>query len=141
MSSSSTPVAKGSSVPAWATFVPRGRRRFTESTARAEVMPAGLSSTSTPFILGNDKGSDDCEHRCVPKLLLIGDCCVIGGKRREHHAPITNQQILNCATLSNAVTLPSMIWTKPRIAAELKRLHKSGTDLSYNGLARKRQAL
>jgi hypothetical protein len=34
-----------------------------------------------------------------------------------------------------------MIWTKPRIAAELKRLHHSGAELSYNALARKRQAL
>jgi hypothetical protein len=34
-----------------------------------------------------------------------------------------------------------MIWTRPRIAAELRRLHEAGQDLSYNALARKRQAL
>jgi hypothetical protein len=34
-----------------------------------------------------------------------------------------------------------MIWTKPRITAELKRLHEAGVDLSYNALARRRQAV
>jgi len=34
-----------------------------------------------------------------------------------------------------------MKWTKPKIVRELKRLHKSGADLSYNGLARRKQAL
>jgi hypothetical protein len=34
-----------------------------------------------------------------------------------------------------------MVWDKTRITAELKRLFKSGADLSYNALARKRQAL
>ena len=34
-----------------------------------------------------------------------------------------------------------MIWTKQRIVAELKALHKKGTDLSYNNLAKKHQAL
>ena len=34
-----------------------------------------------------------------------------------------------------------MIWTRPRIAAELRRLHGAGQDLSYNALARRRQAL
>jgi hypothetical protein len=34
-----------------------------------------------------------------------------------------------------------MVWDKARITSELKRLYKSGTDLSYNALARKRQAL
>jgi len=34
-----------------------------------------------------------------------------------------------------------MIWTKPRITAELRRLHQSGADLSYNALALKRQAV
>jgi len=49
-STTSTPVAKGSSVPAWPTFVPRGSRRFTRSTTRADVRPAGLSITITPLI-------------------------------------------------------------------------------------------
>jgi hypothetical protein len=34
-----------------------------------------------------------------------------------------------------------MVWDKPRILKELKRLAKAGADLSYNALARKRQAL
>src|SRR6186997_2091723 len=34
-----------------------------------------------------------------------------------------------------------MVWDKPRIIKELKRLWKAGADLSYNALARKRQAL
>src|SRR3954469_2884811 len=34
-----------------------------------------------------------------------------------------------------------MVWDKPRILKELKRLHRSGVDLSYNALARKRQSL
>ena len=34
-----------------------------------------------------------------------------------------------------------MVWDKPRIIKELKRLAKAGADLSYNALARKRQAL
>src|SRR3954453_461503 len=34
-----------------------------------------------------------------------------------------------------------MIWTKDEIVRTLKKLHKSGEDLSYNALARKRQPL
>jgi hypothetical protein len=34
-----------------------------------------------------------------------------------------------------------MVWDKPRIKAELKRLHRSGTNLSYNALAKRRQSL
>ena len=34
-----------------------------------------------------------------------------------------------------------MVWDKPRIKTELKRLHRSGTNLSYNALARKKQSL
>ena len=34
-----------------------------------------------------------------------------------------------------------MVWDKPRILKELKRLARGGADLSYNALARKRQAL
>ena len=34
-----------------------------------------------------------------------------------------------------------MVWDKPRIKVELKRLHRSGTNLSYNALARKKQSL
>ena len=34
-----------------------------------------------------------------------------------------------------------MVWDKPRILKELKRLERGGADLSYNALARKRQAL
>ncbi len=34
-----------------------------------------------------------------------------------------------------------MIWTKERIVAELKALHKKKVDLSYNNLAKKKQAL
>ena len=34
-----------------------------------------------------------------------------------------------------------MIWTKSEILRELRRLHKSGEDLSYNGLSGRMQAL
>ncbi len=34
-----------------------------------------------------------------------------------------------------------MIWTKERIVAELRRLHKKKADLSYNNLAKSNQAL
>jgi hypothetical protein len=34
-----------------------------------------------------------------------------------------------------------MIWSKPRIVEELRRLHKAGTDLSYNALAQRKQSL
>jgi len=34
-----------------------------------------------------------------------------------------------------------MVWTKARILASLKKLHRGGGDLSYNALARRRQAL
>ncbi len=34
-----------------------------------------------------------------------------------------------------------MVWTKQRILQRLARLHRSGADLSYNALARNRQAL
>ncbi len=34
-----------------------------------------------------------------------------------------------------------MVWDKPEILRSLKKLHKSGQDLSYNALARKRQPL
>lgn len=34
-----------------------------------------------------------------------------------------------------------MVWDKPRILQELRRQHKAGRDLSYNGLARRMQAL
>jgi hypothetical protein len=34
-----------------------------------------------------------------------------------------------------------MIWNKPRIIQQLRRLHKAGEELSYNALARKRQSL
>ena len=34
-----------------------------------------------------------------------------------------------------------MIWDKPRILQELRRLHRDGADLSYSHLARQQQAL
>jgi hypothetical protein len=34
-----------------------------------------------------------------------------------------------------------MVWDKPRIKAELKRLFRKGDDVSYNALARKKQSL
>ena len=34
-----------------------------------------------------------------------------------------------------------MVWTKARILASLKKLHRAGADLSYNALARARQPL
>ena len=34
-----------------------------------------------------------------------------------------------------------MVWDKPRIKAELKRLYRSGTNLSYNALAKRKQSL
>src|SRR4051812_17864434 len=46
---SSTPVANGSSVPAWPTLVPRGSNRFTIATTRAEESPGGLSTLRIPL--------------------------------------------------------------------------------------------
>jgi hypothetical protein len=37
--------------------------------------------------------------------------------------------------------LSTVVWDKPRILKELKRLYQRGQDLSYNALARKQQAL
>ena len=34
-----------------------------------------------------------------------------------------------------------MVWDKPRIKAELKRLYRSGANLSYNALAKRKQSL
>jgi hypothetical protein len=34
-----------------------------------------------------------------------------------------------------------MVWDKPRIKSQLKRLHRAGANLSYNALARKSQSL
>jgi hypothetical protein len=34
-----------------------------------------------------------------------------------------------------------MVWDKPRILEELRRLHRKGADLSYNSLAKKNQSL
>ena len=34
-----------------------------------------------------------------------------------------------------------MVWDKPRIKYELKRLYRAGTNLSYNALAKKKQSL
>jgi hypothetical protein len=34
-----------------------------------------------------------------------------------------------------------MVWDKPRIKVELKKLYRSGTNLSYNALAKKKQSL
>src|ERR1700722_7110418 len=47
---SNTPVANGSSVPAWPTLVLGGRNRLTRSTAAADDSLAGLSRLSTPSI-------------------------------------------------------------------------------------------
>ena len=52
-STSNTPVANESSVPAWPTLVPRGKRVFTRPTTRAEVIPAGLSTTITLPMAGS----------------------------------------------------------------------------------------
>src|SRR5687768_11525830 len=45
---SSSPVAYGSSVPAWPTFVLRGSERRTSSTTSCDVTPAGLARRRTP---------------------------------------------------------------------------------------------
>jgi len=34
-----------------------------------------------------------------------------------------------------------MLWDKPRIKVELKKLYRSGANLSYNALAKKKQSL
>src|SRR5437763_5319524 len=43
-----TQVASGSRVPVWPSLVPRGNQRWARSTASREVMPVGLSTTSSP---------------------------------------------------------------------------------------------
>src|SRR4051794_32397000 len=47
-STSSSPVANGSSVPAWPTFTPRPSRLRTEATTSCDVTPAALSGSGTP---------------------------------------------------------------------------------------------
>src|SRR4051794_13360962 len=47
-STSSTPVANGSSVPAWPTFVARPCSRRTAATTSCDVFPAGLSTRRSP---------------------------------------------------------------------------------------------
>src|SRR3954447_16707597 len=47
---SRSPVAKGSSVPAWPTLVPRGYSRRTVATMSCEVFPAGLSMRRMPSL-------------------------------------------------------------------------------------------
>src|SRR6185503_15288261 len=74
MSRSSTPVAKGSSVPAWPIFTPRGSSRFTFATAAAEEIPAGLFKFKTPSIASTDAGNELRRHPRFGCLLKgIGD--------------------------------------------------------------------
>src|SRR5207248_7727197 len=67
----SSPVAIGSSVPAWPTFiVPRARR--TRFTASWEVMPDGLSTNATPLRAGSAMGPEgrgDGSHRLHDPVL------------------------------------------------------------------------
>src|SRR4051794_6329275 len=50
-STSSSPVANGSSVPAWPTFTPFPSRRRRRATTSCDVTPAGLSTRKTPSTL------------------------------------------------------------------------------------------
>ena len=54
-STSSRPVANGSSVPAWPTFTPFPSRRRTFATTSCDVTPAGLSTSRTPSIIASHR--------------------------------------------------------------------------------------
>src|SRR5258706_969168 len=45
-----------------------------------------------------------------------------------------------CSNLTLTRT-PLMLWDKPKIKSQLKRLHRAGANLSYNALARRNQSL
>jgi hypothetical protein len=47
----------------------------------------------------------------------------------------------HCLAHPSVIFLPRMPWHKSSILRELSRLHKAGSDLSYNGLAKAHQAL
>src|SRR2546425_12021794 len=71
-STSSRPVAKGSSVPAWPTLAPRARGTLRmRSTTSCEVMPAGFATRSTP--LGDDGIARRLLTAAPPVLQLGGD--------------------------------------------------------------------
>ena len=60
-STSSRPVANGSSVPACPTFVPRGSERRTSATTSCEVTPAGFARRSTPS-MGVAQAAGSCSR-------------------------------------------------------------------------------
>src|SRR4051795_5276879 len=82
---SSSPVAKGSSVPAWPTFIPRPRPRRTPATMSWEVFPAGLSMRRIPPGIrsreagcrgswsGRGAGCPAEDSRAGPSAKLLGD--------------------------------------------------------------------
>src|SRR3954447_23732490 len=68
-STSSRPVANGSSVPAWPTFTPRPSRRRTPSTTSWEVIPAGLSTRRTPSSeLAGNLGPQDLDQLGIAEV-------------------------------------------------------------------------
>src|SRR3954468_11381574 len=67
-STSSSPVANGSSVPACPTLTPRPSRRRTKATTSWEVTPAGLSTRRTPSELPGNLGPQELDQLGIAEL-------------------------------------------------------------------------
>src|SRR4051812_20084625 len=93
-STSSRPVAKGSSVPACPTLVFRGRLRRTWATTSCEVMPAGLGKRITPCSI-TGAGAYRADLGCFSSVYATKDsppsgpwaCCCKPLQLLGHFAP------------------------------------------------------
>src|SRR4051812_494252 len=135
-SNSSTPVANGSRVPAWPILVPRGSRRFTAATARAEDIPAGLSRLMMPSMVA---------RRAPAAPPGAGSFCVLS--ERTTYSNFASAFPPRPALDRGRTTRPlsrrphRMVWDKNEILQAIKKLHRQKKDLSYNAMTRRAQPL